>query len=165
GRIEWDKGPDLAVRVARRLGLPLILAGPMIDEGFFHRTIEPFLDDQIRYVGPVDHRRKNELFGRAACSVVPSRWDEPFGLVAMESVACGRPVVALARGGLPEVIDPGVTGYLAADEGELAAFVARAPGLDRPGVRDRVAARFDMAVVAARYREIYHEIIEHATKE
>jgi hypothetical protein len=74
-------------------------------------------------------------------------------------------VVALARGGLPEVIDPGVTGYLAADEGELTALVARAPGLDRPVVRARAAARFDLPVVAARYREIYHEIIEQATKE
>jgi glycosyltransferase involved in cell wall biosynthesis len=158
GRIEWEKGPDLAVRVARQLELPLTLAGPMIDQAFFHRAIEPFLDDQVRYVGPVDHRRKNALFGRAACSIVPSRWDEPFGLVAVESMACGTPVVALARGGLPEVIDPAVTGYLAAEEAELAALAARAPGLDRAGVRNRAAARFDLPRVAGQYLEFYAEI-------
>jgi glycosyltransferase involved in cell wall biosynthesis len=158
GRIEWEKGPDLAVGVAWRLGLPLTLAGPIFDEGFFRREIEPFLDDRIRYVGPVDHRRKDELFGRAACSVMPSRWDEPFGLVAIESMACGTPVVALARGGLPEVIDPGVTGYLASDEGELPALVARALELDRASVRDRANARFDIPKVANHYRQLYEEI-------
>jgi glycosyltransferase involved in cell wall biosynthesis len=159
GRIEWEKGPDLAVSVARRLGLPLTLAGPIIDRGFFRREIEPFLDDRVRYVGTVDHHRKNELFGRAACSVVPSRWDEPFGLVAIESMACGTPVVALAHGGLPEVIDPGVTGYLASDEGELAALVTRALGLDRAGVRDRAAARFDIPRIARQYLRLYEEIV------
>jgi glycosyltransferase involved in cell wall biosynthesis len=160
GRIEWEKGPDLAVSVARRLGLPLTLAGPIIDRGFFRREIEPLLDGRVRYVGTVDHRRKNELFGRAACSVVPSRWDEPFGLVAIESMACGTPVVALARGGLPEVIDPGVTGYLAEDECELPALVTRALGLDRAGVWDRAAARFDMPRVANHYLRLYEEIAE-----
>lgn len=159
GRIEWEKGPDLAVGVARRLGLPLTLAGPIFDEDFFHREIEPFLDERVRYVGTVDHHRKDELFGRAACSIVPSRWDEPFGLVAVESMACGTPVAALAHGGLGEVIDPGVTGYLTSDEGELPAIVNRATGLDRAGVRDRAAARFDMPRVAHHYLQLYEEIV------
>jgi glycosyltransferase involved in cell wall biosynthesis len=159
GRIEWEKGPDLAVGVARRLGLPLTLAGPIIDAGYFRREIEPFLDERVRYVGTVDHCRKDELFGCAACSLVPSRWDEPFGLVAVESMACGTPVAALARGGLGEVIDPGVTGYLAADEGELPALVTRATRLDRAGVRDRAAARFDMPRVANHYLQLYEEIV------
>jgi glycosyltransferase involved in cell wall biosynthesis len=158
GRIEWQKGPDLAVDIARGSGLPLTLAGPIIDEDFFRRAIEPHLGDQVRYVGKVDHLRKNELLGRAGCAVLPSRWDEPFGLVAIEAMACGTPVVALANGALPEVIDPGVTGFVARDEVELPALVSRALGLDRAAVRARAAARFDMPRVTSSYLHLYEEI-------
>src|SRR5262249_11799475 len=92
------------------------------------------------------------------CAVLPSRWDEPFGLVAIEAMACGTPVVALANGGLPEVIDPGVTGFVTRDEGELPALVTRALGLDRGAVRARAAARFDMPAVAKAYFRLYQEI-------
>ena len=102
GRMEEKKGPDLAVQVARALDRPLILAGPMVDEGFFDRAIRPFLNGQIRYVGVVNHRQKTELFGQAACVLMPSRWEEPFGLVAIEAMACGTPVVAPASVALPD---------------------------------------------------------------
>src|SRR5918997_1363201 len=119
GRIEEKKGPDLAVQVARALGRPLILAGPVVDEEFFDRAIRPFLNGQIRYVGVVNHRQKTELFGQAACVLMPSRWEEPFGLVSIEAMACGTPVVALGNGALPEVVEPGRTGYVAEDDAQL----------------------------------------------
>jgi glycosyltransferase involved in cell wall biosynthesis len=158
GRIEWEKGPDLAVQVAGALGRPLTLAGPIVDEAFFDRTIRPFLDDQIRYVGKADHRRKNELLGQAGCVIVPSRWDEPFGLVAIEAMACGSPVVALANGALPELIETGTTGFVTRNEEELAHLVTKAMGLDRATVRSRVCARFDMPGVAQRFHSLYERV-------
>jgi glycosyltransferase involved in cell wall biosynthesis len=158
GRIEGKKGPDLAVQAARTLGRPLMLAGPIVDEKFFDRAIRPFLNGQIRYVGVVNHRQKTELFGRAACVLMPSRWEEPFGLVAIEAMACGTPVVALARGALPELVEPGLTGYLSSNEETLADYVARAAQLDRAAIRVRAAAQFDMSVVAELYSQLYTQV-------
>jgi glycosyltransferase involved in cell wall biosynthesis len=159
GRMEEKKGPDLAVQVARVLDRPLILAGPMVDEGFFNRTIRPFLNDHIQYVGVASHRQKTELFGRAACALVPSRWKEPFGLVAIEAMACGTPVVALAHGALPEIVEPGLTGYLSRNEETLSDLVTRAVQLDRADIRARAAGRFDISVVAEQYRQLYTQVI------
>jgi glycosyltransferase involved in cell wall biosynthesis len=158
GRIEEKKGPDLAVQVALALGLPLILAGLIVDEEFFDRAIRPFLNGQIRYVGVVNHRQKTELFGRAACVLMPSRWEEPFGLVAIEAMACGTPIVALARGALPELVEPGLTGYLSRNEETLADLVARAVQLDRAAIRARAAAQFDLTVVAELYSQLYTQV-------
>lgn len=160
GTIMRHKGPDIAVRVARELGLPLTLAGPLPtpEVEFFEQEVRPGLDREITYVGPVGHADKVRLLGGASCVLMPSRWEEPFGLVAVEAMACGTPVVALARGGLPEVIEAGRNGYLAREEGELAALVAPAVQLDRADVRDSVSPRFEMATVARRYVELYERI-------
>lgn len=158
GRIDRAKGPDLAIEVARALQRPLTLAGPIIDERYFARAIEPYLNDCIRYVGIVDHQAKDALFGRAACVLMPSRWEEGFGLVAVEAMSCGTPVVGLANGALPEIIEPGVTGYLADNEADLADLTRRALHLDRERVQERAAARFDMPLVASRYRDLYEAI-------
>ena len=162
GRMEPDKGPDIAVRVARELGLGLTLAGPIVDKPFFTQEILPSLDEQIAYVGVADHARKVELFGRAACALVPSRWDEPFGLVAIEAMACGTPVVALANGGLPGLVESGVSGYVTEDEAELPALVRRAMQLNRQQVRQSLSPRFEILTIAARYLDIYTEILHSA---
>jgi glycosyltransferase involved in cell wall biosynthesis len=151
-----DKGPDLAVQVARTLGRPLTLAGPL--EEFFHQAIEPYLDDRIRYVGVVDHRKKVELLGQAGCVLVPSRCEEGFGMVSIESMACGTPVVALANGALPEVIESGLTGYTTKDEQALATLVTQAMRLDRAAIRDRVTTRFDLRTIADQYHRLYEQI-------
>jgi glycosyltransferase involved in cell wall biosynthesis len=158
GRMEEKKGPDLAVQVARALDRPLILAGPIVDVDFFDHTIRPFLDEQIRYVGVVNHREKTELFGQAACALMPSRWKEPFGMVAIEAMACGTPVVALARGALPEIVEPGLTGYVCRNEEALADSVACAMQLDRAVIRDRATARFDLPIIAEHYRQLYRQV-------
>jgi len=158
GRIETGKGPDLAVAIARQLGLPLTLAGPVIDRDLFTRTIKPYLGEQIRYIGVVDHAQKNHLLGAAACAVLPFRGAEGFGLASIEAMACGTPVVALANGALPEVVEPGLTGALATDAAELAALVLPALQLDRARIRQRVTARFDLSVVAGHYLKLYQQI-------
>jgi len=158
GRMEHVKGPDLAIQVARSLGRPLILAGPIVEADFFDVAVRPYLGEAIRYVGVVDHATKVELFGRAGCVLLPFRGEEPFGLVTIEAMACGAPVVALANGALPEIVEPGVTGYLAREEAELRPMVLRAMDLDRAGVRARARARFDMAYVAEQYRSLYGRI-------
>jgi glycosyltransferase involved in cell wall biosynthesis len=158
GRIEPAKGPDLAIDVARRLGRPLVLAGAITDQRFFEERIEPALGNGIRYAGILDHAAKCELLSGAACTLMPSRWEEPFGLVAVESQACGTPVVALGNGGLPELIDPGVTGFITTEEDRLAGLVTEALALDRGTIRRRVSEDFGIEPVANRYRSLYEEI-------
>jgi glycosyltransferase involved in cell wall biosynthesis len=160
GRIEKGKGPDLAVEVARKLGRPLTLAGPIVDGELFAAAIEPYLGDQIRYVGVLDHERKNKLLGEAGCALLPFRGAEGFGMVSIEAMACGTPVVALASGALPEIVEPGRTGYLTTKEAELAELVIDALKLDRAKIRERVAERFDMMVVARNYLRLYERIVE-----
>jgi glycosyltransferase involved in cell wall biosynthesis len=159
GRMERSKGPDLAVKVALELNESLTLAGPIIEHDYFKAEIEPYLNDRIRYIGTVNHEQRNELLGRAACAVLPFRGAEAFGLVTVEAMACGTPVVALANGALPEIVEPGVTGYLGNDETSLAGLVKLAQSLNRATVRQRVATRFDLPAVARKYRDLYDEIV------
>jgi glycosyltransferase involved in cell wall biosynthesis len=162
GRIESGKGPDLAVEIARQLGLPLKLAGPVIDQGLFEKAIQPYLGDQIQYIGVVNHAQKNELFGQAGCALLPFRGAEGFGLVSVEAMACGTPVVALGNGALPEIVEPGLTGYLAARPEELPELVQSAQKLERAAVRQRVKMRFDLPVMADRYLKLYEQIVANA---
>jgi glycosyltransferase involved in cell wall biosynthesis len=165
GRIESVKGPDLAIRVARELGAPLTLAGPVVDAEFFRRAIEPHLDDRIRYIGIADHRQKVELLGGAACAILPFRREEPFGLVALEAMACGTPVVALARGALPEIVDDDITGCLADSEEGLAAAARQAMRLNRHRVRSQAVARFAIDAVADQYVRIYQQMASAAHRD
>lgn len=158
GRIESEKGPDLAVRAALELRLPLTLAGPIVEEEFFRRSIEPHIGGLIRYVGVADHRSKVELFRQAACAVLPFQRDEPFGMTVVEAMACGTPVVSFANGALPEIIEPGVTGYLVNEEKELASAITNATKLNRATIRARAVERFDIDAVARAYLELYTTI-------
>ena len=159
GRIEKGKGPDLAVATATKLGRPLTLAGPIVDGELFETAIKPHLGEQIRYVGIVNHGQKNKLLGDAGCALLPFRGAEGFGMVSIEAMACGTPVAALANGALPEVVEPGVTGFLTNDPDELADLVIQATKLDRARVRARVAERFDLGVVAGNYVKLYEQIV------
>jgi glycosyltransferase involved in cell wall biosynthesis len=169
GRMEQGKGPDLAIEVARALGRPLTLAGPITDGRFFKERIEPSLGDEITYAGVVGHSAKNNLMGEAACMLLPFRHAESFGMVSLEAMACGTPVVALANGALPEVIEDGVTGYLATGtEGDslqalveaLSDLTKKAVLLDRPTIRERVASRFSINRSAEQYVELYRLLID-----
>jgi glycosyltransferase involved in cell wall biosynthesis len=147
--------------VARSLDRPLTLAGPIVDADYFARCVEPHLDDRMRYVGTVGHEAKVELMGRAACVLMPSRIDEAYGMVAIEAMACGTPVVALASGALPEIVEPHLSGFVTEDATALADLVRAAEKLDRRAIRRRASERFAIDVAADRYLRLYEEIRAH----
>lgn len=159
GRLVPEKAPDHAIRAARAAGMPLDLVGPLLDPTYFAREIEPMLGDGITYRGHLGHRELAQLAGRASVAVVSPAWDEPYGLVAAEAMACGTPVAAYARGGLPEVI--GLDGGALArpdDPDDLALAMLRARDLDRRVVRRRAVEHFSLSTMVDRYVELYRQV-------
>lgn len=163
GRIESIKGPDLAIEVARRSGRRLVIAGnvPPDHRGWFEREVLPHVDgDRIRYIGPVDDRQKASLLGAACALLMPIRWDEPFGIVMAEAMACGTPVIGLARGSVGEVVDHGLTGFVELGVDGMVEAVAALPAVSRRECRRRVERLFSEASVVDGYLEVYREMLE-----
>ena len=159
GRMSPVKNPLGAIEIARRVDMPIVLAGAPItrdEREFFTHRVRPLIDSRrVRYAGPVNHAEKNELLRHAAALLFPVRWPEPFGIVMIEAMACGTPVVACARGAVPEVIAPGRTGYFADTVDELVALVPKALALDRRVVRRAAEERFSHARMADDYLDAY----------
>jgi glycosyltransferase involved in cell wall biosynthesis len=164
GRMAPHKGPDDAIRIARAAGRPLTLAGAPVtpdDRRWFEREIEPQIDGtDIVWVGEVDEAGKDDLFRRARALVFPIKWDEPFGLVMLEALARGVPVLAYRRGSVPEVIEPGRTGWYADSIEALTALAKSAAALDRRGVRDRARQRFSHHRTTDAYLDVYGSLLE-----
>lgn len=166
GRLSPEKGPDHAIRIAKELGMPLILAGKIdrVDRVFYEREIADLVDgDQIRYIGEVDHQQKVELLRNAAATLCPVRWPEPFGLVMIESMACGTPVFALRDGSIPEVVDSGITGYVADTVEELINAVRDYKNYDRRQVRQTAEQRFSVERMVDDHLRLYSRLIQQAT--
>jgi glycosyltransferase involved in cell wall biosynthesis len=157
GRMLADKGPADAIRIARAAGLPLILAGAAQD-GYDVRAEPGFDGDQIRWVGPVDFRERNRLLASAIALLFPLVYPEPFGLVLLEAMACGTPVLATQLGAAPEIIEQGVTGYTAPTWERLAELVPAAAALDRGVVRRVAAARFDAERMVDAHEALYKRL-------
>ncbi|RKN36112.1 glycosyltransferase [Micromonospora musae] len=182
GRINPGKGQDLGARLARQVGFPLVLAGPVgpyhrpedlaaagaearqnPDVRFFHDEVAPYLDgEMVRWVGTVAGRERDDLLAGARAALFPLRWEEPGGTAVVEALALGTPVVATARGCLPELVEHGRTGLLTTDEEELGELVLAAGLLDPDECRREAAARFTPAVMAERYLALY-ERVRHLT--
>jgi glycosyltransferase involved in cell wall biosynthesis len=161
GHVAPEKGPHRAIRVAQAAGRRLVLAGPVQpgQERFFAEAVEPHLDgDRIRYVGEVGGPRKLELFAAAHALLVPITWPEPFGVVMLEAMAAGTPVIAFAQGAAPEVVEAGRSGLLVGDEEAMAEAVDAVADLAPDACRASVRERFSPARVAARYAELYRAI-------
>jgi glycosyltransferase involved in cell wall biosynthesis len=159
GRMIPDKGPLEAIEVARATGVPLVLAGPPDDES--EEQIAPHLDAPgIKFVGRVPPRQRDRLLSEAAALLYPIQYPEPFGLVVIEAIACGTPVLATAIGAAHELIEPGLTGYLAATAAELTELVGAALGLDRARVRARARERFDVRSMVDAYEALYERLAE-----
>ena len=162
-RISLEKGTHLAIEAARRLGLPLIIAGKVdpVDQEYFHTAVEPLIDDEwITFVGEADSVAKRRLYARARCLLLPLLWEEPFGLVMVEAMACGTPVIAFPRGSAPELIRDGETGYLVGDVDEMVAAVRRVDRIDPRRCRDHVAEHFSVARMTDGYLALYERILE-----
>lgn len=164
GRITPEKGPHRAIEVARAAGRPLILAGPVqrANERFFAEQIKPHVDGRsVRYVGEVGGVVKQRLFAQAHAFLMPIRWAEPFGMVMIEALAAGTPVIAFRQASAPEIVDHGTTGFLVEDEQEMAAAVSRVTTLDPARCR-AAASRWSPAAIAARYESVYRRTIDSA---
>lgn len=162
GRISPEKRVDRAVAIARRVGMPLRVAAKVdrVDQDYFEEKIEPLFDDPlVEFVGEINEAQKNDFLGNAHALIFPIGWQEPFGLVMIEAMACGTPVVAYRNGSTPEVVDEGVTGYLASSIEEAARAVERAGDLSRERVRRHFERRFSAARMARDYVHIYRRIL------
>ena len=162
GRLSPEKNPLDSIRIAQEVGLPIVIAGQPQNAGeraYFHEKIEPLIDgEMVRWIGPVNHPQKNELLRNAAALLFPIQWDEPFGLVMIEAMACGTPVIAHRRGSVEEVVDQGVTGFHSISIDGLAAMVEPALKLDRREVRDHALRRFGYRAMVDRYVNLYRSL-------
>jgi glycosyltransferase involved in cell wall biosynthesis len=161
GRCSPDKGAHLAIDAARAAGRSIIVAGKANEpeeEEYFEREIRPRLGDDATFVGETDADEKRDLFARAACLLFPIQWEEPFGLVMVEAMACGTPVVALAAGSVPEVVVDGRTGFICSSPDELPAAIDRARRIRPADCREHVRRLFDVATMVDGYERVYREL-------
>ena len=161
-RIESIKGPHLAIAIARQAGRRLILAGNRANHGpeaaYFEREIAPHLGrDGVEWIGEVDDARKNALLGQAAALLVPVQWDEPFGIVFVEALATGCPIITCARGALPEIVTPGRTGLFIQNAADGVTAVDQISTLDRAACRADAVNQFSSRVCAEQYLALYSD--------
>ena len=162
GRMSPTKGVGRAIEIARRAGVPLVIAGKMrsVDEvDYFDAEVEPLLGGDVHYAGEVSNEVKLQLLGGALALLNPIRWDEPFGLCMVESLACGTPVITAPRGAAPEIIDDGVTGFLRTGIAGNVAAVTNVVSLDRRACRAAATARFSTSRMVADHVAFYEDVI------
>ena len=161
GRLAPEKQPELAIEVARRVGLPLKIAAKVdaVDQEYFDRVVAPLLDDPlVEFLGEIGEEDKPAFLGGARALLFPIDWPEPFGLVTIEAMACGTPVVARPCGAVPEVVVDGRTGFLASSLVEMAEAVKRLDEIDRAECRRHVERHFSAARMAEDYEAIYRRL-------
>jgi glycosyltransferase involved in cell wall biosynthesis len=160
GRMDPVKGAHRAIQAARLAGRPLVLAGPVQpgQREYFHELVEPHVDGyRVLYIGEVGGTTKRELFANASALLMPIRWREPFGMVMVEALACGTPVIAFPEGAATEIVIDGQNGMLVADEPEMAHAIERLGSIAPERCRASVAGRYGVPVAAAGYERIYRQ--------
>lgn len=163
GRLSREKRPDRAIEIARRAGMPLKIAAKVgaADRRYFHETVEPLLEGaDVEFIGEIDDSQKSGFLGNAAALLFPIDWPEPFGLVMIEAMACGTPVVAWREGSVPEVVDDGISGRVVSGMDEAVAAVSEVRGYDRRRIRACFERRFDASRMAAGYEALYQRLTE-----
>jgi len=165
GRISPEKRPDRAIEIARRTGLVLKMAAKVdkADQGYWERVVEPMIRNtpNVEFIGEINERQKAAFLGNASALLFPIDWPEPFGLVMIEAMACGTPVIAFRCGSVPEVVDHGVSGFIVDDLDEAVAAVDALGNLDRAAVRRQFERRFTAERMARDYVEIYRSLGDH----
>jgi glycosyltransferase involved in cell wall biosynthesis len=162
GRISPEKRVDRAIHIAERCGLPLKIAAKVdvVDHDYFEETIRPLLaKPHVEFLGEISDAQKSDFLSRAVALIVPIDWPEPFGLVMIEAMACGTPVIAFNRGAAPEVIEDGVTGFVVEDETSAVGALRHVLRLSRAGVRQRFEERFTARRMAKDYLELYRNLL------
>jgi glycosyltransferase involved in cell wall biosynthesis len=162
GRMNPEKAPHLAIDAARAARLPIVVAGKCsepAEQQYFETEVAPRLGPGVEWLGEADTERKKELLCKARCFVFPIRWEEPFGIVMVEAMACGTPVVALRAGSAPEVVAHGVTGFVCDAPEDLAAAIGRVDEIDPRACRDRVAERFSVDAMVDGYERVYRDVV------
>jgi glycosyltransferase involved in cell wall biosynthesis len=162
GRIAPEKRPDRAIEIAKRAGIPLKIAAKVdpADQEYFEHVIEPLLDDPlVEFIGEIGDHEKNEFLGNALALLFPIDWPEPFGLVMIEAMATGTPVIAWRKGSVPKVIDEGVTGFVVDSIEDAVRAVGQIGVLDRTAVRQQFEARFTSSQMATKYLAVYEELV------
>lgn len=163
GRIAPEKGPETAISLARAAGLPLKIAAKVdsADKVYFEENVQPLIDgEHIEFVGEIDEAHKAEFLGNAAALLFPICWPEPFGLVVIEAMACGTPVIAFRCGSVPELIEDGVTGFIVDAHDDALSAIARLAMVDRRAVRAHFERRFTARRMAQDYVRIYKALIQ-----
>ncbi|HST11863.1 MAG TPA: glycosyltransferase, partial [Terriglobales bacterium] len=162
GRTSPEKGLDEAIAIAQKAGMPLKI-GAKVDNAdleYFEEQIKPLIQQSdIEFLGEIGFPEKNELLGGATALLFPIRWPEPFGIVMIEAMACGTPVIAYPKGSVPEVLEDGVTGRLTADIDGAAKAVVEIGTIDRAGCRRRFEERFTSDVMSAQYLRMYQALL------
>jgi glycosyltransferase involved in cell wall biosynthesis len=162
GRISPEKRLDTAIRIAEQAGMPIKVAAKLdkADRAYYEEVIKPLMSlPHVEYIGEISEAEKTEFLGNAHALLFPIDWPEPFGLVMIEAMACGTPVIAFNRGSVPEVIENGVSGFVVEDEISAVAAVKRLHTLPRETVRKAFEARFSSKVMAQNYVASYEELL------
>jgi glycosyltransferase involved in cell wall biosynthesis len=163
GRISPEKGPQHAIAIAKKAGWHLKIAGKVdvVDVEFYEKEVAPYIDGkQIEFLGEVTHSQKAELMGNAAATLFPIAWREPFGLVMVESMATGTPVIAMNLGSVSEVVAHGISGFVCQSYDEMADMIPAALELDRGACREYVQNHFSVAAMVDGYEAVYQKILE-----
>ncbi len=161
GRIEEIKGTHIAIELALKTNNKLIIAGniPTEYQSYFDEKVKPFLNEQIQYIGPVNDEQKNTLLQNAKAFLMPILWNEPFGIVMAEAMACGTPVIGFNRGSVPEVVENAITGYVCKDINEMIEGINNIHTLSRLKVREAAVNRFSDKVISRNYLELYNSLV------
>ncbi|MDO8622837.1 MAG: glycosyltransferase family 4 protein [archaeon] len=171
GQITNHKGQHIAIEVSKKTGLDLIIAGKISDDptdpedrDYFENQIRPNLNQKIKFIGELNDSEKKPYYRDAKCFLMPIDCKEAFGLVMIESMACGTPVIAFNKGAVPELVIPGITGYIAKDTKEMIEYIGKVGEIDPEKCRDYALKHFDISVIAKSYIQVYKDVIRRFEK-
>jgi glycosyltransferase involved in cell wall biosynthesis len=162
GRIQKEKGTAIAIQMVKQTNNKLIIAGNVpaeaVHQQYFEEEVKPFIDqEQIKYIGPVNNAQKNELLRTSRALLMPVLWDEPFGIVMTEALACGTPVIGFKRGAVPEIVSNGRDGFVCKTEADMIAAIKNIDNISRTACRQVVEQKFSAGMLARQYEELYQQ--------